>query len=73
MQAQIKRCKAIVSGILLSAGEARGEAPAKTTLQAFLDELVEEWRATPAADLASNTRTGSNGTSRSCRIRRCSR
>jgi two-component system sensor histidine kinase RegB len=26
--AQIQRCKAIVSGILLSAGEARGERPA---------------------------------------------
>ncbi len=28
MQAQLQRCKSIVSGILLSAGEARGEAPA---------------------------------------------
>jgi two-component system sensor histidine kinase RegB len=46
MQAQVARCKTIVTGILLSAGEARGEAPAQTTVIAFLDELVAEWRAT---------------------------
>lgn len=45
MQAQLQRCKAIVSGILLSAGNARGESSAKTTIRVFLDELVEEWRA----------------------------
>ena len=44
MQAQLKRCKAIVSGILLSAGETRGESSVKTTIKIFLDELVEEWR-----------------------------
>ncbi len=46
MQAQVSRCKSIVSGILLSAGEARGEAPVETTVRTFLDELVAEWRAT---------------------------
>lgn len=46
MQAQVKRCKSIVSGILLSAGEARGEAPVETTVRTFLDDLVAEWRAT---------------------------
>lgn len=46
MQAQLARCKAIVTGILRSAGDARGEAPVETTLHAFLDGLVEEWRAT---------------------------
>ena len=46
MQAQLKRCKSIVSGILLSAGEARGESSVKTTIKAFLDDLVDEWRAT---------------------------
>jgi two-component system sensor histidine kinase RegB len=45
MQAQLKRCKSIVSGILLSAGEARGESSVKTTVKVFLDQLVEEWRA----------------------------
>jgi two-component system sensor histidine kinase RegB len=32
MQTQLKRCKSIVSGILLSAGEARGESSAATTI-----------------------------------------
>ena len=46
MQTQVQRCKAILTGILLSAGEARGESSAKTTLCLFMDELVEEWRQT---------------------------
>ncbi|TWH02883.1 MULTISPECIES: ATP-binding protein [Pseudoxanthomonas] len=46
MQAQLERCKSIVTGILLSAGDARGEAPAQTTLATFLDGLVSEWSAT---------------------------
>lgn len=44
MQAQVQRCKRIVSGILLSAGEARGESSEETTICTFLDELVDEWR-----------------------------
>ncbi|APW40938.1 histidine kinase [Rhodoferax koreense] len=46
MQAQVQRCKTIVSGILLSAGEARGESSVETTLCTFMDELAREWRAT---------------------------
>jgi two-component system, sensor histidine kinase RegB len=46
MQAQVMRCKTIVSGILLSAGEARGESPVETTIRTFLDDLVAEWRIT---------------------------
>jgi len=45
---QLQRCKAIVSGILLSAGEARGEAPVQTTLHAFIDELAVQWARTRA-------------------------
>jgi two-component system sensor histidine kinase RegB len=45
MQTQLLRCKSIVSGILLSAGEARGESSVKTTINTFLDELAAEWRA----------------------------
>jgi two-component system sensor histidine kinase RegB len=45
MQTQLQRCKSIVTGILLSAGELRGESSAKTTLRAFLDGLLDEWRA----------------------------
>ena len=53
MQRQILRCKAIVTGILMSAGEMRGEAPRLTTLQAFIDELADGWRlAHPLAELA---------------------
>ena len=52
MQAQILRCKAIVTGILQSAGETRGEAPRETTLRAFIDEMVDEWkRSRPAPTL----------------------
>jgi two-component system sensor histidine kinase RegB len=43
MQAQVQRCKVIVSGILMSAGEARGESSMATTLRTFLDGLVAEW------------------------------
>ena len=46
MQTQLQRCKAIVSGILLSAGETRGESSAATTITTFMDGLVEEWRHT---------------------------
>jgi two-component system sensor histidine kinase RegB len=45
MQTQLQRCKTIVTGILLSAGELRGESSAKTMLRAFLGEMLEEWRA----------------------------
>lgn len=50
MQAQMLRCKSIVSGILLSAGEARSEASALTTARAFVDTLVQEWRETRSID-----------------------
>lgn len=46
MQTQLQRCKTIVSGILLSAGEARGESSVKTTIHTFLDDLVQEFRDT---------------------------
>jgi two-component system sensor histidine kinase RegB len=61
MQAQVARCKAIVSGILLSAGEARGEAAVQTTLHRFLDALVEEWRASrPVEALAYDNAFGAD-------------
>ena len=46
MQAEVARCKTIVTGILLSAGEARGESPMVSTVAAFLDDLVDDWRGT---------------------------
>ncbi len=45
LEAEVRRCKAILTGILVSAGEARGESAAATTLRRFLDALVAEWRA----------------------------
>lgn len=45
MQTQLQRCKSIVSGILLSAGEARGESARRTTIRTFLDGLVRQWQA----------------------------
>ncbi|MES2262195.1 MAG: ATP-binding protein [Pseudomonadota bacterium] len=44
MQTQLQRCKTIVSGVLMSAGEARGESSARTTLCTFLGQLAAEWR-----------------------------
>ncbi len=45
METELKRIKGIVSGILMTAGEARGEATELTTASRFLDDLVREWRA----------------------------
>jgi two-component system sensor histidine kinase RegB len=49
MQASLQRCKSIVTGVLLSAGEARGEAPRVTTVNTLLAELVAEWRTARSA------------------------
>ncbi|PNS07802.1 ATP-binding protein [Solilutibacter silvestris] len=46
MQVQVLRCKAIVTGILQSAGETRGEAPQEIWLRDFFDDLADEWRTT---------------------------
>ena len=45
-QAQLIRCKRTLSGILLAAGETRGESSVKTTLRTFFDDIVQEWRST---------------------------
>jgi two-component system sensor histidine kinase RegB len=61
MQAAIQRCKSIVTGILKSAGEARGDAPTVTTVNDFLSDIVTEWRsATPAATLHYENSFGAN-------------
>ncbi|KFG92160.1 Histidine kinase [Sphingobium herbicidovorans NBRC 16415] len=44
MQAAVQRCKAIVTGILLSAGEARGEAPQVTNVRDFIEGIATAWR-----------------------------
>ncbi|ALR20782.1 ATP-binding protein [Sphingobium baderi] len=44
MQAAVQRCKAIVTGILLSSGEARGEAPQVTGLRDFIEDMAQDWQ-----------------------------
>jgi two-component system sensor histidine kinase RegB len=44
MQAQVVRCKSIVTNILLAAGETRGESPVETTLHDLFDDMADEWR-----------------------------
>ncbi|MBU4612494.1 HAMP domain-containing histidine kinase [Achromobacter sp. GG226] len=50
MQAQVQRCKSILRGILMSAGETLGQAPAPTTVRTFLADVVTEWRTTRGAN-----------------------
>jgi two-component system sensor histidine kinase RegB len=48
MQAEVERCKAIVSKILQSAGEPRGEPMAREYAVEFLEDLLGQWRSTYA-------------------------
>ncbi len=43
MQAEVQRCKAIVTSILLSSGDARGERSDATTVRALFDRIVADW------------------------------
>ncbi|MDE2463392.1 MAG: HAMP domain-containing histidine kinase [Alphaproteobacteria bacterium] len=45
MQQALGRCKQIVSRVLLTAGQARGEEAERTTLIGFFDRVVADWRA----------------------------
>jgi len=59
IDAQIKRCKQIVSGVLLSAGDARGESATATTIRTFFDQVVDEWRVSrPVAQLTYDYQFG---------------
>ena len=51
MKMQLSRCKTIVSGILLSSGEERGENSERASLIAFIDGVTKDWEAirSPAA------------------------
>ncbi|CAL4869448.1 Sensor histidine kinase RegB (plasmid) [Asticcacaulis sp. MM231] len=54
MQMQVSRCKAIVSDILTSSGDARGEGAGVQTLEAFLRETADTWRLShPEASLTT--------------------
>lgn len=43
MQKAVDRCKAIVTGILMTSGEARGESPHPTTVHGFIEDLANDW------------------------------
>lgn len=45
MQAEVQRCKAIVTSILLSSGDARGEQSAATTVRGLFDRVIADWTA----------------------------
>lgn len=44
MQSALFRCRTIVSRVLMAAGEARGEDAKRTTLSAFVADVVGQWR-----------------------------
>ncbi len=46
MRDEVRRCKSIVTGVLQSAGEARSGEVRASTLRAFMDEVIGEWRST---------------------------
>jgi two-component system sensor histidine kinase RegB len=45
MRTELARCKAIVTGVLLSAGQARAEAGGAAHLKTYLKDVFEEWKA----------------------------
>jgi two-component system sensor histidine kinase RegB len=53
MRAEVARCKSIVTGVLLSAGEARAEAAVAANLRNYLRHLFEQWKARRAPDAAT--------------------
>jgi two-component system sensor histidine kinase RegB len=51
MRTELERCKTILTGILLSAGEARGVAPQVTTMRRLLEEIIGDWRSCRSPDV----------------------
>lgn len=60
MDAELHRCKTIVSGILMSAGEARGENPTVTTLSAFVGTIARDWAERSNGAVYLDDRIGDN-------------
>lgn len=58
MTTELQRCKTIVTGILQSAGEARGEKPEVTTLRAFVQAIAQEWYARSSGTVLLEDRIG---------------
>lgn len=51
MKIELDRCKTIVSGILMSAGDMRGENPSVTTVRALFGEIAADWRSRTDGEL----------------------
>ncbi|WP_315762753.1 ATP-binding protein [Sphingomonas sp. Y38-1Y] len=60
MAAEIARCKAILSGILLASGEVTGSAPERTTLRRFLGGEIARWDASHPGFVAFEDALGSD-------------
>lgn len=56
MDVELRRCKTIVSGILMSAGQARGENPAITPISTFIHAIGREWAGRSAGGFRLNDR-----------------
>lgn len=61
MRAEVERCKSIVTDILDSAGEPRGEVIESSPVGAFLDETVAGWRTAHPAVRLDNSREALDG------------
>lgn len=58
MEEEVQRCKAIVTDILHSAGQPRGEELASTEADPYLDNVIGEWRNTHPSTRLVERRTG---------------
>lgn len=58
MRVELERCKTIVTGILMSAGEMRGENPSISTVHTLFGEIVEEWQSRMDGELRFVNRFG---------------
>jgi len=62
MRVELERCKTIVTGILMSAGEMRGENPSISTVHTLFGEIVEEWQSRMDGELRFVNRFGEDAT-----------
>jgi two-component system sensor histidine kinase RegB len=53
MRSEVARCKAIVTGVLISAGEARAESAGVCELKPYLADVFAEWKARRTTDIAT--------------------
>ncbi len=53
MRSEVARCKSIVTGVLLSAGEARAESAGVSELKTYLAGVFAEWKARRATGIAT--------------------